>query len=219
MPLEAACGPFARPVQAPTPRGTLAIGQRPKSAFGKLQMGQRSIPKRSAESHAFPSMPRRRSRTAHTPVISTGPGVPLGPEMQTLNWIQTVPPHYHLVDCRAIDGDTIEASVKLPLNVSVRKRIRLKGFYSNEHQGENPDAAHAAQQRLQQALDGHIIHLLTRGSKEDQYGRICGHLFVDGHGVTGSQILGDLQLSEQSHAADLRIAKRNIASARRGTNT
>lgn len=119
----------------------------------------------------------------------------------------TRPSHLPLHAIRAIDGDTIEAQIELPLGVYARRRIRLKGFFAPEHHGASPDLAKAAQRALQAACDSHACHIQTHGSREDRYGRIAAVLWIDGKPVDGDQILGPLNLTPAAHQAEVKRAR------------
>jgi endonuclease YncB( thermonuclease family) len=122
--------------------------------------------------------------------------------MKTLPLI-TRPSHLRLTNIRAVDGDTIEAHIELPLGILARRRIRLKHFFAPEHRGATPGLAHAAQDALQAACDGHEVHVMTHGMREDRYGRIAAVLVIDGQPVDGNTILGPLNLTLAAHAADV----------------
>lgn len=128
--------------------------------------------------------------------------------MTTSQLTCTIPPHYALTSCRAIDGDAIEALVMLPLGVAVRTRIRLRGFFAPELNGSQPAAAVMAKERLQAALDSHQCHILSRGSREDRYGRLAAYLLLDGRAADPNAILGPCQLSEADHDRDLKHSRR-----------
>jgi endonuclease YncB( thermonuclease family) len=127
-----------------------------------------------------------------------------------LSTLRTHPDHLRITDARAIDGDTIEAVLHLPLEVMIKRRIRLKHFFAPEHAGSNPDAATAATRRLQEAMDGHEIHISCHGMKNDRYGRILAQLVIDGRPVEGGCVLGQLQLSLTEHKQDLDAARGRV---------
>lgn len=135
--------------------------------------------------------------------------------MKTAAVIVTTPPHYAIGDPRAIDGDTIEGTIILDFGVCIRKRIRLKGFFAPEKDGPNPTSANLARLRLQEWLNGHALHLAAQGMKEDRYGRLVAWILGNGRGADPHAILGDLQLSEAAHAAELKFA-RSAATGKRG---
>ena len=121
------------------------------------------------------------------------------------------PQHLKLTDCRAIDGDTIQANVHLPLGLKVKRRIRLKHFFAPEEHGPNPEAAIAARDALQQALELHEVHIACHGMKEDRYGRLLACLLLNGREVHGGLVLGKLQLTIEQHKSELNHAKGVIA--------
>lgn len=177
--------------------------------------GQCSIPKRSAEPNRYARCHTGDPRTAYRPQIARGTGPAVAAAMTTSPTITTEPPHYGLARARAIDGDTIEALVCLPLGIAVETRIRLKGFFGAEHHGRTPEAAAAAQRTLQTALDGHTLHVLARGSRRDKYGRLVAALIIDGVAADPHRILGPLQMTEAAHADDL-VAARSSRTGKRG---
>lgn len=126
--------------------------------------------------------------------------------MKTLP-LQTHPQHLELCHCRAIDGDSIEAQIKLPLGIYCKRRIRLKGFFAPEMKGAFPQAAEKARQCLQNALDVHTCHIACHGMKEDRYGRIAATLMLNGRAVHGGLVLGELQLDPKAHGADLLFSR------------
>jgi endonuclease YncB( thermonuclease family) len=119
----------------------------------------------------------------------------------------TRPPFLELADCRAIDGDSIDARVLLPLGVSTRRRIRLKGFFAPELTGAMRSQAKYAQMRLQSALDVCACYIATHAIKEDRYGRLVATLWLDGEIANPAHVLGSGQLSEEGHRADLATAR------------
>lgn len=114
--------------------------------------------------------------------------------------------HLELTAIRAVDGDTLDAQIVLPLGITVRRRIRLKGFAAPEHHGPNPDSARAAQDRLQRACNAGVCWIQTYGSREDRYGRLAAVLWIDGKPVDGPSILGPLHLSDAAHRDEVRRA-------------
>jgi endonuclease YncB( thermonuclease family) len=125
-----------------------------------------------------------------------------------LSTINTHPPYLLITHIRAVDGDVLEAHVHLPLEVILKRRIRLKHFFAPEHHGRTPEAATAATERLQQAVDGHVCHIHCHGMKLDRYGRILAQLVIDGRPVEGGSVLGSLQLTLEAHKADLDHARK-----------
>jgi hypothetical protein len=128
----------------------------------------------------------------------------------------TMPPFLELASPRAIDGDTIEANIVLPLGITHRRRIRLMGFFATEHHGQTPEVAAAAQKRLQGWLDGHECHLQTTGMREDRYGRLCARLWLDRRLVDPAIVLGPYQMTEQDHQRELKLA-RKVGGRKRAT--
>jgi hypothetical protein len=129
--------------------------------------------------------------------------------------LTTHPEYLELLNPRAVDGDTIIADVKLPLGITITRRIRLKGFFAPEHKGANPTAADAATQRLQNALQVHTCHIACHGMREDRYGRLTATLLLNGRAVHPGAVLGELQLSPEAHRADLNVSRAGGQSDRR----
>jgi endonuclease YncB( thermonuclease family) len=114
---------------------------------------------------------------------------------------------YEITDCRAIDGDTIEARIVLGFGTSLIRRIRLRGFYAAEIIGPTAGQGLAARERLATALATGNWTIQGRGSREDRYGRVVALPYRDGVPVNPHDVLGPYQLTEQEHAAGLRLAK------------
>jgi endonuclease YncB( thermonuclease family) len=127
--------------------------------------------------------------------------------MQIKTPCETIPPHYAVLRPRAIDGDTMSCLIMLPLGVAVETIVRLRGFYAPEHHGATPTCAASAQERLQDWLNVHEIHLLSKGSRKDKYGRLCAYILGNGRGADPHHVLGCFQMTEAAHSADLKVAK------------
>lgn len=76
--------------------------------------------------------------------------------------------------CRAIDGDTIRCG---------RERIRLRNVYAAELGSRG---AESEQKALQRKLDSGKVSIRRHG--KDRYGRTLGDVYVNGRGVTQSDI-------------------------------
>lgn len=114
---------------------------------------------------------------------------------------------YNLANCRAVDGDCVEAQIELPFGISIVQRIRLRGFFAPELTGAMPEAARIAQERLQLALVVGETQLCAKPLRRDSYGRLIGCIAVSGVVLDGSSVLGDAQLSESAHRADLAFVR------------
>lgn len=148
-------------------------------------------------------MLHREPQDKHTARIRDGPGRQFRRPMKINHPMQTMPPFVLLSSPRAIDGDTIEASLVLWEGVTLRRRIRLRGFFAAEPTGLTAEQGRAAQQRLQAALDRHEAHLQTTGMREDRYGRLCARLWLGGRLTDPAEILGPHQMTEAAHQAQL----------------
>jgi len=118
--------------------------------------------------------------------------------MQLTKWKKTAD-IYPLHDIRVIDGDTIEARIALPFEQSVRKRIRLKGWWADECTGPYAAQGMAAKLALDQFLAFRVVWLLAPSCRMDKYGRVIGHIMVQHQIVNPVDVLGKLQLTEKVH--------------------
>lgn len=116
---------------------------------------------------------------------------------------------------RAVDGDTLDAMIILPLGVHLRRRIRLKGFYAPELDGSSPEAGHRAKALLQGFCEKGGLYLRCTGMKEDNHGRLVGELYVNNLPVDPSEVLCELQLTPEAHRADVAFARRAKGAAKR----
>ena len=90
---------------------------------------------------------------------------------------------------KVVDGDTIDASIDLGFDISLEKRIRLGGIDTPE--SRTTDAREKAlglevnewlKHRLEGAKD--ILIKTELPDSTEKYGRIIGHLFVNGEEVS-----------------------------------
>jgi micrococcal nuclease len=86
---------------------------------------------------------------------------------------------------RVVDGDTIDADIDLGFDISLTKRIRLAGVDTPEsrtkdiHEKElGLESKEWLKNRLQFAKD--IIIRTELPDSTEKYGRIIGHLFING---------------------------------------
>ena len=86
---------------------------------------------------------------------------------------------------RVIDGDTIDANIDLGFDISLTKRIRLAGIDTPESRTRNQyekklglQAKAWLKERLNFAKD--IIIKTELPDSTEKYGRIIGHLYVNG---------------------------------------
>lgn len=124
-----------------------------------------------------------------------------------LNTHNTWPEVFELSEVRVIDGDSIEAFIDLPFGVSLKRIIRLRGFYAPELGGRSPTAAIEASKRLASALDSQKAYLHAHRLTHDNHGRIVAQLIIGYCPVDGRTILGELQMTEAEHKIDLRYAR------------
>jgi micrococcal nuclease len=86
---------------------------------------------------------------------------------------------------KVVDGDTIDASIDLGFDISLEKRIRLAGIDSPESRTTNlKEKAFGLESKewLKKALEGakDIIIKTEKPDSTEKYGRIIGHLFING---------------------------------------
>ena len=90
---------------------------------------------------------------------------------------------------KVVDGDTIDASIDLGFDISLEKRIRLGGIDTPE--SRTTDAREKAlglevkewlKHRLEGAKD--ILIKTELPDSTEKYGRIIGHLFINGEEVS-----------------------------------
>ena len=86
---------------------------------------------------------------------------------------------------RVVDGDTIDADIDLGFDISLTKRIRLAGIDTPESRTKDLkekelgiDAKNWLKHRLEDADD--IIIRTELPDSTEKYGRIIGHLFING---------------------------------------
>lgn len=113
--------------------------------------------------------------------------------------VSKTPDLFPLHDIRIVDGDTIVATIPLPFKTSVRKTIRLKGWWAAELNTIFHSEAVRAAQRLHDFCCGKALWLLTAGCRLDKYGRVIGHLQHDGRIISPREVLGDLSLTAAEH--------------------
>ena len=86
---------------------------------------------------------------------------------------------------RVVDGDTIDADIDLGFDISLTKRIRLAGIDTPESRTKDLkekelgiDAKEWLKYHLKDSFD--IIIRTEKPDSTEKYGRIIGHLFVNG---------------------------------------
>lgn len=90
---------------------------------------------------------------------------------------------------KVVDGDTIDASIDLGFDISLEKRIRLAGVDTPESRTKDVeekklglDAKNWLKHRLEFAKD--IIIRTELPDSTEKYGRIIGHLYINGEEVS-----------------------------------
>ena len=86
---------------------------------------------------------------------------------------------------KVVDGDTIDADIDLGFNISLSKRIRLAGIDSPESRTTNLkekalglETKEWLKKTLEDAKD--ILIKTEKPDSTEKYGRIIGHLFING---------------------------------------
>ena len=90
---------------------------------------------------------------------------------------------------KVVDGDTIDASIDLGFDISLEKRIRLAGIDTPESRTKDIEekklgleAKEWLKERLNFARD--IIIRTELPDSTEKYGRIIGHLYINGEEVS-----------------------------------
>ena len=86
---------------------------------------------------------------------------------------------------KVVDGDTIDANIDLGFDISLTKRIRLAGIDTPESRTTNlKEKALGLESKewLKKALEGakDILIKTEKPDSTEKYGRIIGHLFING---------------------------------------
>ena len=106
---------------------------------------------------------------------------------QTFLMSETKDPYIYRIKSvlRVVDGDTIDAVIDLGFDISLTKRIRLAGIDSPESRTRDLEEKKLGletkewlKNRLQFAKD--IIIKTELPDSTEKYGRILGHLFING---------------------------------------
>jgi micrococcal nuclease len=86
---------------------------------------------------------------------------------------------------KVVDGDTIDANIDLGFDISLTKRIRLAGIDSPESRTTNLkekalglESKEWLKKTLEDAKD--ILIKTEKPDSTEKYGRIIGHLFING---------------------------------------
>jgi len=92
---------------------------------------------------------------------------------------------YNITNIRVIDGDTIEATLQLGLNISIRRKIRLYDVDTWEMRGVNKEKGKLAKKALKNYLKGRekSTSVQTIKDKSGKYGRLLGIIHCHGFDV------------------------------------
>lgn len=102
-------------------------------------------------------------------------------------------------DVRVIDGDALEATICLPFDALIRKRIRLRGWWADEVDGQYAEAGKLAKQRLEGFVKSGPLWIHAADERLDRYGRLLATLRDAQRIIPALEILKELQLSESEH--------------------
>ncbi len=127
--------------------------------------------------------------------------------------LRRTPDIHPIKHVRVVDGDTLEASIVLPFDTLITKRIRLKGWWADELEGQYAARGREAKRRLEIWTHEKVLWLHAPSCRLDKYGRVVGHLCHDMRIISAREVLGDLQLTEAVHKerSDRLRALRGIA--------
>ena len=90
---------------------------------------------------------------------------------------------------KVVDGDTIDADIDLGFDISLTKRIRFAGIDTPESRTTNlKEKALGLESKewLKKTLEGakDIIIKTEKPDSTEKYGRIIGHLFINGQDIS-----------------------------------
>lgn len=108
---------------------------------------------------------------------------------------------YAIRDIRVIDGDAIEATIVLPFEALIRKRIRLRGWWADETEGAHAQRGLLAAARLTAFIAKGPLWIHAADERMDRYGRLLATLRDAQRIIVAAEILGDCQLTEREHKA------------------
>lgn len=87
---------------------------------------------------------------------------------------------YKITVTRVVDGDTIDATIHLGFDITIKKRIRLYGIDTPETRTRDKQEKKrglAAKERLQQIIDDQNGEIYLKSMDKGKYGRCLGILF------------------------------------------
>lgn len=108
---------------------------------------------------------------------------------------------YAIRDIRVIDGDAIEATIVLPFEALIRKRIRLRGWWADETEGAHAERGKLATARLAAFVAMGPLWIHAADERMDRYGRLLATLRDAQRIIIAQDVLGDCQLTEREHKA------------------
>jgi micrococcal nuclease len=120
---------------------------------------------------------------------------------------------------KVVDGDTIDADIDLGFDISLTKRIRLAGIDTPESRTRDAyekklglESKDWIKNRLEFAKD--ILIKTEKPNSTEKYGRIIGHLYVNGEDVSiNNQMIVEGYAWE--YAGDTKVKDFNILLERR----
>lgn len=106
---------------------------------------------------------------------------------------------YPIDAVRAVDGDTLNAVIRLPFDVALLKNIRLRSWWADEPRGRWAEAGLAARDVLQKWCTGKALWIAAPSARLDRYGRVLAHLVWEERIIEAKIVLGHLALTESEH--------------------
>lgn len=103
---------------------------------------------------------------------------------------------YKIFVTRVIDGDTVDATIDLGFDITIKKRIRLHGIDTPETRTRDKQEkvrGFAAKKRLQEIVDNQNGVLYLKCMDKGKYGRCVGILFEEDF---DDESVNDLLVSE-----------------------
>jgi endonuclease YncB( thermonuclease family) len=122
---------------------------------------------------------------------------------------------YAIRDIRVIDGDAIEATIVLPFEALIRKRIRLRGWWADETEGQYAERGQIAKERLTAFVARGPLWIHAADERCDRYGRLLAILRDASRIIIASEVLGSCQLTEREHKARRDIIVKAAAAKRK----
>lgn len=95
--------------------------------------------------------------------------------------------NYRVVECRVVDGDTLDVTLDLGFHTLRKERLRLARI--NAPEMKTPQGP-VSKTRLAEMLAGKSVIVKTQKDKTDKYGRFIAEVFVDETNVNDALVAG-----------------------------